>query len=63
VGIWDLIDEHVLPGIFTACVREPDAGCAEVKLSLIGVGALGMYVTRSLYGATQGQGAQFQRIE
>ena len=63
VGIWDLIDEHLLPGIFASCVREPDVGCAEVKLSLIGVGALGMYVTRSLYGATQGQGAQFQRIE
>ena len=63
VGIWDLIDEHLLPGIFKACVSEPDVGCAEVKLSLIGIGALGMYVTRSLYGATQGQGAQFQRIE
>ena len=37
-------------------------GCAEVKLSLICVGALGMYVTRSLYGDRMSQGAHFQRI-
>ena len=37
---WDLLDEHMLPAIFTACVKEPNPGCAAVKLALIGIGML-----------------------
>ena len=62
VGIWDLVDEHILPAIFTSCVKEPSAGCAAVKLSLICVGALGMYWTRALYGDRMVQPSQFQPI-
>ena len=62
VGIWDLVDEHILPAIFTSCVKEPSAGCAAVKLSLICIGALGMYWTRSLYGDRMVQPSQFQPI-
>lgn len=61
VGLWDLIDDHILPSLFEACGQEPSLGCASVKLSLVGVGAIGLYVTRSLYGE-QGVAVQFQRL-
>jgi hypothetical protein len=62
VGTWDLLDEHMLPAIFNSCVKEPNPGCAAVKLGLIGIGALGMYWTRSLYGDRMVQPSQFQPI-
>lgn len=61
VGLWDLLDEHLLPTMFTSCAHEPATGCAVVKLSLLAIGALGLYVTRSLYG-DQGTVVQFQRL-
>ena len=62
VGLWDLIESHMLPTLFTSCAHEPSTGCALVKLSLVGVGAFGLYLTRSLYG-DHGVGAvQFQRL-
>ena len=58
----DDLDEHILPAIFTSCVKEPSAGCAAVKLSLICIGALGMYWTRSLYGDRK-FGTTIQNVE
>lgn len=63
VGLWDLIETHILPTLFSSCSHEPSTGCAVVKLSLVGIGALGLYVTRSLYGDSGSVGAvQFQRL-
>mmetsp|Transcript_51128 Transcript_51128/g.165136 ORF Transcript_51128/g.165136 Transcript_51128/m.165136 type:complete len:360 (+) Transcript_51128:48-1127(+) len=50
VGMWDLVDQHLLPLLFEGCSVEPSLECALVKLALIAVGALGLYCTRSLYG-------------
>lgn len=62
VGLWDLLESHVMPTVFTACRHEPSTGCAAVKLGFVAVGALGLYLTRSLYG-DQGTGpVQFQRL-
>ena len=45
----------------TACAASL-TGCAAVKLSLVAIGAFGLYLTRSLYG-DHGVGAvQFQRL-
>lgn len=63
VGLWDLLDAHLLPTLFDACVHEPSVGCGAVKLSLIAIGAFGLYLTRSLYGDTGGSGpVHFQRL-
>jgi len=62
VGTWDLLDEHMLPAMFSSCVKEPNPGCAAVKLGLIAIGALGMYWTRSLYGDRMEQPSQFQPL-
>ena len=63
VGLWDLLDAHILPTLVTACSDEPSAGCAAVKLILVAIGALGLYLTRSLYGDAAGSGpVQFQRL-
>ena len=35
---WDLLDEHMLPAMFSSCVKEPNPGCAAVKLALICIG-------------------------
>ena len=61
VGLWDLIEDHLLPNLFRTCRVEPSLGCALVKLGLVGVGAVGLYLTRSLYGE-QGISVQFQRL-
>ena len=62
VGLWDLLETHMLPAMFTSCAHEPSSGCAVVKLSLVAIGAFGLYLTRSLYG-DHGVGAvQFQRL-
>ena len=50
VGLWDLLDVHVLPSLFNVCKHEPTTGCAFVKLGLVAIGAVGLYLTRSLYG-------------
>jgi hypothetical protein len=50
IASWDLLDEHLLPTMFSSCAREPSMGCAAVKLSLVAIGAFGLYLTRSLYG-------------
>lgn len=64
VGLWDLIDTHLLPIAFNACSHEPSRGCAAVRLSLVGVGAMGLWLTRSLYGDHGSAGAvQFSRIQ
>ena len=61
VGLWDLIEDHVLPTVFHTCRNEPSLGCACVKLALVAVGAAGLFVTRSLYGE-HGISVQFQRL-
>jgi hypothetical protein len=65
VGLWDLIDYFIIPAIFDVCSEEnlPSLGCLGVKLSLVLVGAVGLYWTRSLYGDTRVHSAQFQRYE
>ena len=68
VGVWDLVDYHLLPAAVAACAAEADdggprLGCALVKLGLIALGALGLYCTRSLYGARSKGAAQFQRFQ
>ena len=62
VGLWDLLDVHVLPTLFTACKHEPTTGCAFVKLGLVAIGAIGLYLTRSLYGEEGITVVQFQRL-
>ena len=63
VGLWDLLDAHLLPSLFDACLDEPNAVCGAVKLSLVAVGAFGLYLTRSLYGDSGSSGpVQFQRL-
>lgn len=66
VGLWDLVDQHILPSVFTGCQLEPSGQCAMVKLGLIAVGALGLYCTRSLYGDVgrpEYSQVQFSRID
>ena len=68
VGVWDLVDYHLLPAAVAACAAEADdggprLGCALVKLGLIALGALGLYCTRSLYGERSKGAAQFQRFQ
>ena len=66
VGIWDLIDEILVPSVTTACTTAPPAevqhsnrstsglkngpGCAGIKLMLFALGVIGLWATRSLYG-------------
>lgn len=63
VGIWDLLDAHLLPQLVTTCEHEPNLLCALVKLLLIVLGATGLYCTRSLYGDSAPASVQFQRIQ
>lgn len=62
VGLWDLLDVHVLPSLFNVCKHEPTTGCAFVKLGLVAIGAVGLYLTRSLYGDEGVTVVQFQRL-
>ena len=62
VGLWDLIEEHALPNMFTTCSHEPSFGCACVKLGLVAIGAFGLYMTRSLYGDHSSGPVHFQRL-
>ena len=62
VGLWDLIEDHVLPNTFSACAHEPSLGCAAVKLTLVAVGGVGLYLTRSLYGDHGSGPVHFQRL-
>lgn len=62
VGLWDLIEDHVLPNAFSACAHEPSLGCAAVKLTLVAVGGVGLYLTRSLYGDHGSGPVHFQRL-
>lgn len=63
VGMWDLLDAHVLPTLVKECKTEPNFPCAVAKLGLIAVGACGLYCTRSLYGDSTEQTVHFQRIQ
>ena len=53
-------DEDWEPG-FAEVLNHP--GCKALKALLILIGALGLYVTRSLYGASTVHSAQFQRAK
>ena len=53
------VDEAWEPGL-REILNHP--GCAVTKALLIVVGALGLYVTRSLYGASPAASAMFQRL-
>ena len=86
VGIWDLVDYHIIPAVTSAraarngtalgvCQHASDEvwrpgvgelyshpGCALTKALLIVVGVVGLYVTRSLYGAKPHKDALFRRL-
>jgi len=65
VGLWDLVDVHLLPNVFETCQDEPTVGCALVKVGLAAIGGLGLYCTRSLYGDVgrpENSQVQFSRI-
>ena len=65
VGVWDLVDYHVLPALTSTCAsaNEPNPSCGAVKAGLVVIGALGLYCTRSLYGEKKVHAAQFQRFQ
>lgn len=63
VGLWDLLDYHVLPALVPGCLHEPNLACAALKLVLVALGALGLFCTRSLYGSSDTLGVtQFSPI-
>ena len=72
VGLWDLIDYHLLPLIHPTChEREagpdawhwPGAGCVGFRLGLVVVGLVCLWATRSLYGDATVRTAMFQHAE
>lgn len=65
VGVWDLVDYHLLPALTHSCKaeQEPNSGCGAIKVGLVALGALGLYCTRSLYGENMVHAAQFQRFQ
>ena len=65
MGVWDLVDYHLLPALTSSCKaeQEPNPGCGAIKVGLIALGALGLYCTRSLYGENMVHAAQFQRFQ
>jgi len=79
VGLWDLVDYHIVPALFTGingtyvCTdAEADPGpwhivrtpaCLGVKLLLMLIGVVGLWATRSLYGSRRRPEAQFSRCE
>lgn len=44
VGLWDLVDQHILPSVFVGCQSEPSGECAVVKLGLIAVRARSVHL-------------------
>ena len=63
VGVWDLVDYHLLPALTDSCKHEPSPACGALKAGLVALGALGLYCTRSLYGEKVVHAAQFQRFQ
>jgi len=73
VGIWDLVDELLVPALSNACSGTPQPGpmavvhapgCIGIKLLLLLLGAAGLWCTRGLYGSSSTrQPAQFQRVK
>ena len=77
VGLWDLFDYSVLPLLTdhngTSLCGDAEAnpgpaqlirapGCIALKLLLIAIGVVGLWATRSLYGANQVHSAMFTRL-
>eukprot|EP00966_Prymnesium_polylepis_P052774 1222260-Prymnesium_polylepis.1 len=86
VGIWDLLDYHIIPAVtrllivhngsaLGVCEHASDdpltpgigelmshPGCSVVKALLVVVGVLGLYVTRTLYGAETNRESAFKRL-
>ena len=63
MGVWDLVDYHLLPALTDSCKHEPNPACGALKAGLVVLGALGLYCTRSLYGEKAVHAAQFQRFQ
>ena len=74
VGVWDVVDYHVLPTMTTACAAPAGANpspaelfrfpsCACVKLACFVLGVIGLWATRTLYGKTTVHSAQHQRAQ
>jgi len=61
IGMYDAIDYHLLPALFSACVT-CERPCAFVKASCIMLGLVGLYCTRALYGDVALKSANFQRM-
>ena len=71
VGIWDLVDYNVLPALTNSSCAAAEAhpgplqlsrspGCMAVKFTLVVVGSLGLWATRTLYGSADVAEVQFQ---
>mmetsp|Transcript_18576 Transcript_18576/g.47800 ORF Transcript_18576/g.47800 Transcript_18576/m.47800 type:complete len:329 (-) Transcript_18576:198-1184(-) len=62
IGVWDLLDYHVITTVFTVCAEPVQWQCALVKSVMVLLGLFGLYVTRSLYGEEHVKSAHFQRM-
>jgi hypothetical protein len=62
IGMWDLIDYHVIPAVFPVCAAD-ERECAYVKIGCVLLGLLGLYSTRTLYGTDSVKLAHFARID
>ena len=72
VGIWDLVDYHLLPLLSNTCAAAEAApgpsqlvhapACVALKAALVVIGIVGLWGTRSLYGAEQARSAAHQRF-
>ncbi|KAG8468094.1 hypothetical protein KFE25_007146 [Diacronema lutheri] len=62
IGMWDMIDNHIIPTLFAVCARE-EWQCAFVKVGCVVLGLLGLYATRTLYGSDSVKNAHFSRMQ
>lgn len=62
IGMWDLLDYHVITTVFKVCAAPVQWQCAIVKAVMVLLGLFGLYVTRSLYGEEHVKSAHFQRM-
>jgi hypothetical protein len=61
IGMWDLLDYHIIPAMFDVCVDDGPK-CAYVKGGCVVVGLAGLYWTRALYGSDSYKNAHFSRM-
>lgn len=62
IGMWDMLDYHIIPGIFKVCVND-EWQCSFVKAGCVVIGLTGLYLTRTLYGTDSVKNAHFSRMK